>query len=262
MSYHTTRHEIVSKRATAAQRPTSDSNQHLRTQHVQARDNGDTYTGDTVFPRIARIVPRYDRIPTTDGYIERRGNRQMHVHFVDTSPQVARAGRRTEEPHLPQNQPRRFHWLVFVGMICLLMLLGYTGLNAFGSWWHIHQDDSTYGRPRTFQIDAVVGHGDSSVHPSHFIAMNLNRHVVIVEIPRGDITKAVIYSGPTLMGDGQDLTPVTLTFQDEDGDGRPDMLVHILDQLIVYLNNGSKFVSQSTSGTGRGSTLPVRGGTS
>src|SRR2546425_1583080 len=44
--------------------------------------------------------------------------------------------------------------------------------------WH-------YGRPRTFQTDAVVGHNDSAASPSHFIAINLNRHVEVIECPGG-----------------------------------------------------------------------------
>jgi hypothetical protein len=92
-------------------------------------------------------------------------------------------------------------------------------------------------------VDAVVGHGDAATHPSHFIAVNLNRKVIVIELPGGDPSKALIYSGPTLVGDGQDLTPITLTFNDVNGDGKPDMEVHILDQVMVFLNNGTKFVA-------------------
>ena len=55
--------------------------------------------------------------------------------------------------------------------------------------------------------DAVVGHNDSPANPSHFIALNLNRHIVIIELPGADPSKAKIYTGPILLGDGQDLTP-------------------------------------------------------
>jgi hypothetical protein len=114
-------------------------------------------------------------------------------------------------------------------------------------------------RLRTFQTDAVVGHGDSEAHPSHFIAINLNRHVIVIEIPGGDISRSIIYSGPVLLGDGQDMTPVTLTFSDVNGDGKPDMILHILDQTIVFLNNGTKFVPPVNLALG-GSNLPTVGG--
>ena len=125
------------------------------------------------------------------------------------------------------------------------MLVGYLSLNAFTAWWQIHSDDGTYGRPRTFQIDAIVGHDDSETHPSHFIAINLNRHVSIIEFPGGQVVHVVIYSGPVLLGDGRDLTPATLTFSDVNGDGKVDMILHILDQSMVYLNNGTRFVPPS-----------------
>jgi hypothetical protein len=107
-------------------------------------------------------------------------------------------------------------------------------------WWNVTQADWHYGRPRTFQIDAQVGHNDNGT-PSHFIAMNLNRHIIVIEFPGGDPTKAKVSIGPTLLGDGQDLTPVTLSFKDVNGDGKPDMLVHIQDQTFVYINDGTQF---------------------
>jgi hypothetical protein len=128
---------------------------------------------------------------------------------------------------------------IIVGMLVMAVL--FLALSAFGSWWRIHQDDVTYGRPRTFQTDAVVGHSDSASNPSHFIFLNLNRHVEIIELPAGDATHARIYNGPTLFGDGQDLTPVTAEFRDVNGDGKPDMIVHIQDQRLVFINDGTQF---------------------
>ena len=117
-------------------------------------------------------------------------------------------------------------------------------LNTLGSWWQVHQDDATYGRPRTYQVDVVVGHNDSATNPSHFIFLNLNRHVEIIELPGGDTTHARIYTGPTLFGNGQDLTPVTGVFKDVNGDGKIDMIVQIQDQRLVYINDGTQFVPQ------------------
>ena len=131
---------------------------------------------------------------------------------------------------------------IIVGMLLMTVLV--FAFSAIGSWWRVHEDDVTYGRPRTFQINAVVGHGDSPGNPSHFIFLNLNRHVVIIELPGGDPTRARIYNGPTLFGDGQDLTPVTGEFRDVNGDGKPDMIVHIQDQTIVYINDGTEFRPQ------------------
>jgi hypothetical protein len=134
-----------------------------------------------------------------------------------------------------------FHWLVFVGIAMFIMIIGWVAFNALGSWWQTTQDDWHYGRPRTFQTDAVVGHNDSSSNPSHFIAVNLNRHVLIVELPGGDATKARIYSGPILIGQGQDLAPITLSFQDVNGDGLLDMIVNVQDAHFVYINSNGTF---------------------
>lgn len=126
-----------------------------------------------------------------------------------------------------------------VATILLVMVL-----SALGSWWHTYQDDLHYGRPRTSQMDAVVGHGDSAAHPSHFIFLNLKRHVEIIEISAGDAAHTHIYTGPILYGDGQDLAPVTGEFKDVHNNGKPEMIVHIGDQQIVYANDGTMFHQQ------------------
>lgn len=135
---------------------------------------------------------------------------------------------------------RRFPLLAIILGMLVMAALAVT-FSTLGSWWKIHQDDATYGRPRTFQVDAVVGHNDSADHPSHFIFLNLNRHVEIIELPGGDSSHARIYNGPTLFGDGQDLTPITGEFRDVNGDGKLDMIVHIQDQRLVYINDGTQF---------------------
>lgn len=128
---------------------------------------------------------------------------------------------------------------IFSGMAVAAILA--VGLSSFGVWWQMHQNDVQYGRPRTFQFDAVVGHGDSSANPTHFIIINLDRHVQIIEFPGGDGTHARMYLGPTLFGDGQDLTPVTAEIRDVNGDGQPDLILHIQDQRIVFINDGTMF---------------------
>ena len=139
-----------------------------------------------------------------------------------------------------EQRHRRFPMLaVLVGMLVMALLV--YGLTTFSSWWRIHQDDMQFGRPRTFQLDAAVGHNDSSAHPTHFIFINLNRHIEIIELPGGDSTHARIYPGPVLFGDGQDLIPVTADIRDVNGDGKPDLVVHIQDQQLVFINDGTQF---------------------
>src|SRR5437867_1978361 len=83
----------------------------------------------------------------------------------------------------------------------------------------LEEDDWHFGRPRTSQTDQKVGHGDSTI-PSHFFALNLNHRAQIIECPASDCTKAIIYLGAQIIGDGQDLAVVTLTFKDVNGDGK------------------------------------------
>lgn len=128
---------------------------------------------------------------------------------------------------------------IFLGMAVAALLA--VGLSSFGAWWQMHLNDMQYGRPRTFQFDALVGHGDGPANPTHFIIINLNRHVEIIEFPGGDATHARMYLGPTLFGDGQDLTPVTAEVRDVNGDGKPDLILHIQDQRVVFINDGTMF---------------------
>lgn len=76
--------------------------------------------------------------------------------------------------------------------------------------------------------------------------MNLNRQAIIVEFMAGDPGKSVSYVAPIyIAGDGGDLAPVTLEFRDVNGDGKPDMIVHILlpsqNQVSVFINDGTRF---------------------
>jgi hypothetical protein len=106
---------------------------------------------------------------------------------------------------------------------------------------HVVIDDLRYGRPRTMHLDAFVGHDETAGHPSHLMAMNLNRQVVVVELPGGDGSKARTLTGPYLFGAEQDLTPVLLDLRDMDGDGKLDLLLDVQHEQIVYLNKDGAF---------------------
>jgi hypothetical protein len=153
------------------------------------------------------------------------------------------AARRGNATTARPQQTRRMHWLFWVGSGMLALLAGYLLLSTLAAWWQVQQDDWRYGNPRTFQTDAAVGHGPGT---SHFLVVNLGGQVEIIECPAQDCTKAVIYPGPRLLGSGAALMPVTLSFADVNGDGKPDMLVHIAGQTFVWLNTGKQF-RQATS---------------
>lgn len=225
---------------------------------------------DDAWPRMPSSARRYympditaesGRVlaDTTSGYGSRRASSERK------SIPPRRSATQTNIPAMPGVRPRaritdddetrrtsgllngggrwRFHWLVFVGIAMLVMILGWVAFNALSNWWQVTQDDWHYGRPRTYQVDMVVGHNDSPANPTHFIVENLNRHILIIEIPGGDTSKARSYSGPTLIGTGQDLTPVTITFKDVNGDGKLDMIVNVQGAHFVFLNLHGQFVA-------------------
>jgi hypothetical protein len=208
-------------------------------------------------PRMSSSVIRYStNAPARQRgapQVYTQGNRRIYVH--EGLPPARRTATQIPPPKLqrqpqyedayeteiPRRARRRTHWMLSVGVGMVAMLALWVTGSWILQWWQVHQDDATYGRPRTSQTDAVVGHHDSSANPSHFLAINLKRHVVVIECPGGDCTHAVVYLGPTLAGDGQDLTHVTLTFQDLRGDGKLDMVLHIQDQRVVFLNENGSF---------------------
>jgi hypothetical protein len=153
----------------------------------------------------------------------------------------------------PTPQPRRattfsprFHWLFYVGLAMFMMLLGWWILSSFANWVQATSDDWHYGRPRTYQTDAVVGN-DSAMFPSHFIALNIRRHIIVMECPASDCTKAKIYTVVILTQPGDELIPVTITFKDVNHDHKPDMLVVVGTNIYVFINENGIFRPQRTN---------------
>jgi hypothetical protein len=140
----------------------------------------------------------------------------------------------------PQRWAQARPYIIAVGVGMGLLLL-YLLLSATLAWLGTKADDLQYGSPRTFQLDAYVGHNESAGNPSHFIAINLNHQVDIIELPGGDVSKARAISGPYLFGSGEDLTPVRLEVRDVNGDSKPDLLVNIKNEQVVYINSGTDF---------------------
>lgn len=164
---------------------------------------------------------------------------------IVTPTMPTRSGRSTTTRQFSQRQGGP-HWLLYigVGMIGMLTLLVIS--SAVLAWGLARYNDIRYGNPRTFQTDAVVGHSDDAAHPSHFIAINLHRRIIVIELMGGNPAKAINYTGPSLFDTSGDLTPVTLEFRDVTGDGKPDMLLHIQDQTIVFVNDGTMFRPQKS----------------
>jgi hypothetical protein len=140
-------------------------------------------------------------------------------------------------------EKRRIHWLVplTVALLATIVLLWLAQMAW--AWGTTLSNDLRYGRPRTMQVDAFVGH-EAGKTPTHFIAMNLRGRVYIVELPGGDPSKTKIYVGPQLTGDGADLVPVTLQFVPSANGGLSDMLIQFGGLAVRFKNEKGMFVPQ------------------
>jgi hypothetical protein len=137
----------------------------------------------------------------------------------------------------------------------------YLAVSTLIHWTQIKLDDIQFGTPRTTHLDAIVGHGDSAMQPTHFIALNLNRQVSIIELPGGDISKATAISGPYLFGDNADLTPVHLEVQDVNGDTKPDLIVTVSNEQLVYINDNNSFRLITADEKAKLEAAPLQAGT-
>lgn len=136
---------------------------------------------------------------------------------------------------------RHLHPLFFVGAGLLAMILLWMGLMQVIAWGTNTYNTLIYGYPRTFQVDAVVGHNDSPQHPSHFIAVNLHGTINIIEFPGSDPSRARLLVSSSSLGPDADQAVVTLRFVDLKHNGKPDMLVDIGGVQSVLVNDGSTF---------------------
>jgi len=166
------------------------------------------------------------------------------VRYLVGRPYTIQQGKRRIVFHPGPPPKQHTHWLVYIGIGMIVSLMLWAGVQMLGNWWSAHQLDATYGNPRTYQVDEVVGLDDSTDHPTHFIFLNLKGHVVIIELPGGNIAHARIYNVPAIIGDNPAQFPVTAEFQDVNGDGKIDMIVHVGNQQFTYLNDGTQFKPQ------------------
>jgi hypothetical protein len=119
----------------------------------------------------------------------------------------------------------------------ITMLVLWVAASSLTQWWHIQQDAWQYGYPRTFQCDADVKHGGVS----HFIVVNLHGDILITEIRKNNLAQTKIYQGPVFEGPGTDLEPATISFQDINSDGFPDMIIAVGNGRYILINTGSAF---------------------
>lgn len=200
-------------------------------------------------PVAGRRASRDFGIDTTrqQASIPRRTGQQPYSGIPETM--QPRSGRSTYQDYAPPRkrfEGKNVHWLLYVGIGMVAALALWVSLSALLAWGTSTYNNMVYGYPRTFQTDAVVGHNDSKLHPSHFIAINLHGQVIVIELPGGNPAKSMDYIGPDLIATSDDLIPITLTFSDVNHNGKVDMIIHIQDREVIFCNDGTKFTACST----------------
>ncbi|SRR5579883_1528812 len=186
---------------------------------------------------VLRHRPIGSGIPPVSPAVQRASRTQrMTAAEALTIPEWVRAPSRVA----PTPHPSR-HWRTQVGfgMLCAMLLVLVAQIVA--PWLVVTWNDWHYGRPRTFQFDAFVGHESGHV-PSHFIALNLAGQIEVIELPGGESALACIYDGPHLLGPGSDLEPVTLRVVSGALPRHPDLLIEVQGTQLLLRNTGSHFL--------------------
>lgn len=137
--------------------------------------------------------------------------------------------------------PRRLTLAAYAVTFSLATMALYLVISAAMVWGQTRLDDLRYGRPRTTHLSGTVGHHDSQGTPTHFVALNLQRQIVVLELPGGQADQVRSFPGPYLFGAGEELTPVGLELRDMDRDTFPDLLINVRNETIIYLNKDGTF---------------------
>jgi hypothetical protein len=185
-------------------------------------------------------IERTSRAPRTPA-----ANREiMRVTRHAGPPPIQRTSRTTASHPQPQAKQKpvkqaqkHFHWLFYVGTGMLASFALWAIGNTALSWLQSEHDNSVYGYPRTYQLDANVGHQGIS----HFIVENLHGDIIVMEVHPSNLAETKVYQGPTFSGAGTDLQPATISFQDVNSDGKPDMIISVGNGRYILINTGSAF---------------------
>ena len=136
---------------------------------------------------------------------------------------------------------RHLSRVLWISGFLLIVLISWFGISRLLVWGNTTWNTLVYGYPRTFQMDAVIGHQDSASQPTHLIAINRHGEIDIIEFPGGDATKAHTYVLKGLTGLTSDTDPVTLQLVDPTHDGKPDLLITVGHTESILINDKGSF---------------------
>jgi hypothetical protein len=204
----------------------------------------------TTLPIVARSALRHRPIsqPGTDDILivpvtpTARASRTLQ-----RKPSKARPHAQTRPATVPahaQQSPFALHWTVHCGLAMLVMVLLLWIGQLVWMWGIQTYNDIHYGRPRTIQVDAFVGHEKGNI-PSHFIALNNHGQIEIIEMPGDDASQARVFFAQHFSGPQADLIPVSLQFSDPQHTRHPDMIVSAQQSQVLFKNEHGTFVAAS-----------------
>ena len=144
--------------------------------------------------------------------------------------------RQTIAPPTRRLKKRSRNLLTPFGVGMLLVVLVFVLWNmVVMPWWHGLEVQWHYGDQRVSVFGADVGHGGVS----RFIAFEDGEEIVVVEVV------AKKYTVYTIALTAQPNQLITLSVSDVNGDGKPDLIVHVDNQAgsFALLNTGSGFAA-------------------
>jgi len=147
----------------------------------------------------------------------------------------------TEEKHSQTSLFSLGFCMTAVGLVSLSVLFALIITNVIApevQKWH---DNNTYGYPRTIHVREDVGHGGVS----DFTGENLKGYLYVIEIEEGDPAKIVPHVYFLGHFSSDQLAITSITFVDENGDNKLDMVVTTENGTIYILyNDGTQFKPQ------------------
>ena len=130
---------------------------------------------------------------------------------------------------------------LLIGGMLLALLLLVVGQMVMG-WISGQIETLRYGYPRTYQISAFVGQ-ETGKTASHFLVLNNDGQLEIIEFPGDDATHARIFLGPHLYGASADLVVATIRFVPDGHPRTPDMVLLFQQSQELFRNTGGTFVA-------------------
>lgn len=207
---------------------------------LRYRPSGMGQTNDSGPVQARKSLQRADARSTTANVVPDELKRE-EVQVPPRRHSVPPTPRPTTAPPARARARWHVHPLLWFGLCLLLTIVLWVGVTQAIAWGTGVLDLIRYGSPRTFQVDAVVGQGDSPQHPSHFVAINLHGQIVILDFPASDPSRAREFEVSSLLGQNADQVVVTLRFLDVNHTGKPDMIIDAGEAQAFLVNANGTF---------------------